>query len=76
MHSETVGMVVDRLALYSTAAHTALTANTTAWDLHCAWQRLAEIALAYDDLVTEIAKGRRRIPEFTAPAMPLVGGAR
>ncbi|NKY88838.1 DUF4254 domain-containing protein [Nocardia veterana] len=76
MHTETVGMVVDRLARYCATAHSALTAPTTNWALHCAWRSLAEISLAYDDLAADLAGGHRRLPEFTYPVIPAVGGAR
>ncbi|MEU6563678.1 DUF4254 domain-containing protein [Nocardia nova] len=47
MHSETVGMVVDRIARCFVTAHGSLTAAVTPWDRHCAWRCLAEISLGY-----------------------------
>jgi LPS sulfotransferase NodH len=53
--------VVDRLALLSACAYAAM-ADDQGWDLWFAWERLAELAIAYEDLVTELSRGRRRLP--------------
>ncbi|WP_280468486.1 DUF4254 domain-containing protein [Nocardia cyriacigeorgica] len=65
MHTETMGAVVDRLARYSVLAHAALTRDTRPWELHFAWQRLAELSLGYGDLSFELASGARRLPDLT-----------
>lgn len=65
MHTETMGSVVDRLARYSVLAHAALTRDTRPWELHFAWQRLAELSLGYGDLSFELASGARRLPDLT-----------
>jgi hypothetical protein len=64
MHTETLGMVIDRIAQFSVAARKALNHNTPEPHLHCLWQRLAELALAYGDLVFEIHIGTRKLPDL------------
>ncbi|MFE7742894.1 DUF4254 domain-containing protein [Nocardia sp. NPDC057455] len=61
LHTESVGSVVDRLARLSACAYAAM-ADDQEWDLWFAWERLAELAIAYEDLVTELNSGRRRLP--------------
>lgn len=61
VHTETLGAVVDRLAQFTAAAFAAL-ANTADRHLGDAWERLAELAIGYEDLVTELHSGRRRLP--------------
>ncbi|WP_280199961.1 DUF4254 domain-containing protein [Nocardia cyriacigeorgica] len=66
MHTETVGTVVDRLAMLSTRAHdTLLTAPP--WLIHDAWESLAELAVGYEDLACETGTGRRRLPRRAEP---------
>ncbi|MBO0854395.1 MAG: DUF4254 domain-containing protein [Nocardia sp.] len=62
LHTETVGTVIDRLAQFSALAYLALTssADRMAQD---AWRRLAELAVAYDDLVADVEAGVCRLPE-------------
>lgn len=62
LHTETVGMVVDRLAQFSVAVHTAAEQNAPTAD---ARHRLDELAMAYGDLSFEIAAGTRRLPDFS-----------
>ncbi|MGK8520874.1 DUF4254 domain-containing protein [Nocardia asteroides] len=66
MHTETVGMVVDRLAQFSTCADDILAAAPE-WAVHNAWERLAELALGYEDLAYEVAAGVRRLPYLSGP---------
>ncbi len=61
LHTESLGAVIDRLAHLSATAYAALAADAE-WDLWFAWERLAELALAYEDLATELTIGRRRLP--------------
>jgi hypothetical protein len=70
LHTESVGTVVDRLARFSVAAHTALDHGVAEPRLHFLWQRLAELALAYTDLAFEISAGRRKLPDCTHPPAP------
>ncbi|MEU1958992.1 DUF4254 domain-containing protein [Nocardia sp. NPDC019304] len=66
MHTETVGMVVDRLAQFSACAHDIL-AGAPEWAVHNAWERLAELALGYEDLAYEVVAGVRRLPYLSGP---------
>ncbi|WP_324197592.1 DUF4254 domain-containing protein [Nocardia abscessus] len=61
LHTESLGSVVDRFARLSACAYAAM-ANDQEWDLWFAWERLAEVAVAYEDLVIELTSGRRRLP--------------
>ncbi|MGK8485513.1 DUF4254 domain-containing protein [Nocardia asiatica] len=66
MHTETVGMVVDRLAQFSACAYEILS-GAPEWAVHNAWERLAELALGYEDLAYEVAAGLRRLPYLSGP---------
>ncbi len=66
MHTETVGMVVDRLAQFSACAYEILS-GAPEWAVHDAWERLAELALGYEDLAYEVAAGVRRLPYLSGP---------
>nr|WP_275106930.1 DUF4254 domain-containing protein [Nocardia terpenica] len=72
MHTETVGAVVDRMAQFSVCAYAALARSTSQWDLHLAWQRLAELSLGYGDMAFEITSGTLRLPDFGAPQVDTV----
>ncbi len=61
VHTETVGSVVDRLAEYTALAYAAL-ASSSNWVLGDAWERLAELAVGYEDLKDEVGTGQRRLP--------------
>jgi hypothetical protein len=56
-----VGAVVDRIAEYTAVAFTALT-RTDDWSLWDAWNQLAVLSLAYEELVADLLAGRRRLP--------------
>jgi len=65
LHTETVGSVIDRIAEASVRAHHALmTLDANDEILHIAWHHLAELADAYDDLITDVLAGRRRLPAW------------
>ncbi|WP_330233329.1 DUF4254 domain-containing protein [Nocardia sp. NBC_00508] len=66
MHTETVGMVIDRLAQFSASAHEMLPAAPE-WAVHDSWERLAELALGYEDLAYEVAARVRRLPYLSGP---------
>ncbi|MFR9752904.1 DUF4254 domain-containing protein [Nocardia sp. 004] len=66
MHTETMGMVIDRLAQFSVSAY-GTPPGIPAWATHDAWERLAELALGYQDLACEIATGQRRLPYLSGP---------
>lgn len=61
LHTETAGAVIDRLAEFSARAFAALT-NPGGGEPFIAWERLAELAVAYEDLADEVSSGRRRLP--------------
>jgi len=61
IHTETLGTVIDRVAQFTATAYAAL-ASSVGWALGDAWERLAELAVGYEDLVTELQSGRRRLP--------------
>ncbi|NNH72983.1 DUF4254 domain-containing protein [Nocardia uniformis] len=65
LHTESLGTVIDRLAKFTAYAHAALT-STAEWELWDAWERLAELAVGYEDLKDEVSTGRRRLP-YTKP---------
>lgn len=61
LHTETMGAVIYRLSEFTVYATAALTCGEDfeLWDL---WERLAELAIGYDDLKDEVSCGRRRLP--------------
>ncbi|WP_067474665.1 DUF4254 domain-containing protein [Nocardia amamiensis] len=61
VHTETVGSVIDRLAQLTSSAYAALTSGCE-WDLRDRWEQLAELAIGYEDLATDVTLGRRRLP--------------
>lgn len=61
VHTETLGAVVDRVAQFTATAYAAL-ADSVDWQLGDAWERLAELAIGYEDLIAELHTGRRRLP--------------
>jgi hypothetical protein len=69
MHTESVGVVVDRLAKYAVLARAALTVDASEPELHRAWHRLAELALGYRDMAYEVSAGLRRLPDLSDPAL-------
>ncbi|MQY19489.1 hypothetical protein NRB20_25790 [Nocardia sp. RB20] len=64
LHTETLGTVIDRIAEYSVAAQASLTQDVRELHRHYLWQRMSELAVAYEDLASEIQVGRRRVPEL------------
>lgn len=64
LHTETIGSVIDRIAQFSAGAYDALE-NAAPATVHSAWQRLAELAVGYQDLAAEVATGIRRLPDLT-----------
>lgn len=65
LHTETVGMVIDRIAEYSVAAQAGSERGILELHRHYLWQRMSEVAVAYEDLASEIHAGRRRVPDLT-----------
>uniref|UniRef100_UPI001C219122 DUF4254 domain-containing protein n=1 Tax=Nocardia alni TaxID=2815723 RepID=UPI001C219122 len=64
IHTETIGSVLDRLATFTAHAYATLTAPTPYWELCDAWESVAELACAYEDLVAEVTRGQRRLPGY------------
>lgn len=64
LHTETLGSVIDRLASAHVHAARALSMLEVGQDprVHDAWYRLAELVNGYNDLVTEVIRGQRRLP--------------
>ncbi|WP_169813301.1 DUF4254 domain-containing protein [Nocardia vaccinii] len=69
LHTETVGMVIDRIAEYSIAAQAGSERGILELHRHYLWRRMSELAVAYEDLVSEIHAGRRRVPDLTGPQL-------
>ncbi|WP_067695613.1 DUF4254 domain-containing protein [Nocardia jejuensis] len=67
LHTETLGMVVDRMARFSVDAYAALLTAEAECRLHTAWKCLAELALAYADLSHDLTMRTRRFPDYPAP---------
>ncbi|MGH4019754.1 MAG: DUF4254 domain-containing protein [Pseudonocardiaceae bacterium] len=73
LHTETLGQLVDRLATVWTRSRliaendTGPTASTWA---RVALHQLGELCTAYDDLVTDVERGRRRLPACQTPTRP------
>ncbi|WP_319945778.1 DUF4254 domain-containing protein [Nocardia macrotermitis] len=67
LHTETVGMVVDRIAQLSVDAHAALRRDAGEYELRYSWRRLAELSVAYGDLAFDVAACRRRLPDLLPP---------
>ncbi|WP_280361719.1 DUF4254 domain-containing protein [Nocardia wallacei] len=65
LHTETIGTIVDRLAWHCTDAHTAHADDDHAHGM--AVLLLNKLADAYDALIEEIVRGRRRLPTTFRP---------
>ncbi|MDO3648186.1 DUF4254 domain-containing protein [Nocardia mangyaensis] len=62
-HDETLGEVVDRLAIAAAAAFQLLmTGDVSGEHMHAAWTRLAELELEYSDLVRQVYDGQQYLP--------------
>lgn len=64
LHTETLGSVVDRLAIAWIRTNTFIDTGDARDRARLALRQLAELAEAYDDLVRDVAAGRRRLPEW------------
>jgi hypothetical protein len=62
LHTETLGSVVDRLAIGWVRAGNLAAAGDQPFLARRAWRQFTELAQAYDGLVTEVAAGQRRLP--------------
>jgi len=65
LHTETLGSIIDRFAAGCVRAdHLLADLGDDPGDprIHAAWFHLAELSNGYDDLVLDVAAGRRRLP--------------
>ncbi|WP_249643774.1 DUF4254 domain-containing protein [Nocardia sputi] len=63
LHSESLGTVIDRLAVQQVRAfHLLMNAEPSDPIVHAAWYRLAELVDDYTDLTTAVARRSRRLP--------------
>lgn len=77
LHTETLGQLVDRLAILwtrwklldSTDTGTDTSPARTA-QVRLAWHQLGELVTAHDDLVTDLQTHRRRLPRYQTPTGP------
>lgn len=64
LHTESLGAVIDRMARSWVRANQAIDADGPRSDnTHRHWYHLAELVDGYTDLITDVAGGRRRLPE-------------
>jgi hypothetical protein len=64
LHTETLGSVVDRLAIAWVRANNLINTNSARDRTRLALRQLAELADAYDDLIRDVAAGNRRLPAW------------
>jgi hypothetical protein len=66
-HSESLGVLIDRIAAAAASAfHLLMTDDVAGDSMHAAWTRLAELELDYADLLSDIRSGRRYLPPHAA----------
>ncbi|WP_157171154.1 DUF4254 domain-containing protein [Nocardia araoensis] len=76
VHDTSLGEMIDRMAAVAEEAfHLLMHDDPGGERMHAAWTRLAELEIAYADLVSAIGDGRRRLPAVRTGA-PTVQGAR
>jgi Protein of unknown function (DUF4254) len=64
LHTETLGSVIDRLAIAWVRANSLINSGDTRDRARLALRQLAELADAYDDLIRDVASGHRRLPSW------------
>ncbi|WP_418153961.1 DUF4254 domain-containing protein [Actinoalloteichus caeruleus] len=64
LHTETLGSVVDRLAIAWVRLNSLINTNNARDAARLALRQLAELADAYDDLIRDVATGQRRLPAW------------
>lgn len=64
LHTETLGSVVDRLAIAWVRANSLTRSDAGRDDAGLALRQLAELADGYDVLASDVASGRRRLPAW------------
>ena len=64
LHTETLGSVVDRLAIAWVRTNSLINSGGPRDRTRMALRQLAELADAYDDLIRDVATGHRRLPSW------------
>ncbi|TKG60240.1 MULTISPECIES: DUF4254 domain-containing protein [Pseudonocardiaceae] len=64
LHTETLGSVIDRLAIAWVRASNLTDTGEIRETARLALRQLAELADAYDDLIRDVAAGHRRLPAW------------
>lgn len=64
LHTETLGSVIDRLAIAWVRANSLIDSGDARDRARSALRQLAELADAYDDLIRDVATGHRRLPAW------------
>jgi hypothetical protein len=64
LHTETLGSVIDRLAIAWVRANNLSDSGVIRDRARLALRQLAELAGAYDDLIRDVASGQRRLPSW------------
>jgi hypothetical protein len=64
LHTETLGSVIDRIAIAWVRANSLINTNDARDRARVALRQLAELADAYDDLIRDVATGHRRLPAW------------
>ncbi|WP_067474011.1 DUF4254 domain-containing protein [Nocardia amamiensis] len=69
LHEASLGEVIDGMAVVAERAfHLLMHDDPGGERMHAAWTRLAELEIAYADLVREVGDGRRRLPPMRSGA--------
>jgi len=64
LHTETLGSVIDRLAIAWVRSNSLINSGEARDRARLALRQLAELADAYDDLIRDVATGHRRLPSW------------
>lgn len=66
LHTETLGSVIDRLAIAWVRATNLISTGGERERTRVALRQLTELAAAYDDLIRDLGAGHRRLPTWRA----------
>lgn len=69
VHTESLGQLVDRLAILWMRCQV-VDADDNSTGRRVAYHQLGELVVAYDDLIADLANGRRRLPIYQTPTGP------
>jgi type IV secretory pathway TrbD component len=70
LHTETLGQLIDRLAAVWTRSRLIADNDAAPTRARAALHQLSELCTGYDDLVTDLQSGRRRLPLHQTPTGP------